>query len=78
MVPLSFIEAMAAGCPMIIDRPFENNLDERMDLLGGNQIFYNTNIADESILMEKIKLQNACFDKFFSKDVIKRQWNKIL
>lgn len=75
---LSFIEAMAAGCPMILDRSFENQLDERMDLLDGNQIFYNTEIKDESILAEKIKLQNICFDKFFSKDLIKRQWNKIL
>lgn len=74
---LSFIEAMAAGCPMIIDRPSENNLDERMDLLNGDQIFYNTDISDESILMEKIRLQNICFDKFFSKDIIKKQWNKI-
>ena len=74
---LSFIESLAAGIPIIID-PSNDMLDERLSLLENNRIFYNTEISNESILSEKIEIQNRVFYKNFDKKLIKKEWNKVL
>lgn len=74
---LSFVEALAANIPIIIDKDQSHN-DERFNLLESNNIFYEFKQDDESILDEKISIQERVFNKFFDKKIIKKEWNKII
>jgi hypothetical protein len=74
---LSFIESLAAEIPIIIDKD-QAHMDERISLLENNDIFYNFDFMNESILEEKIKIQNRVFEKNFDKLKIKKEWNKLL